>query len=303
MRFMVCVFCLSLLGVPLGVRAAEQNSPSSQPPTTSTAPQPQEQRIDVSQTSQAQLRTLAGEPGYMDPEAMKQLLHKVWLAEYRINDLLTEVHPERWKLEDATQASFLKTLETLRTQMDNLEQWRAQFDKRPDSMYLGYQTYAAINTLLPRLEGIGRDVARHENPSLGRQFSQPGNQLFDLQQAIEPFLSFLLRNQDQLLSVTQNNLASCQNELSSAMRGRTEPAQPMKNILPEFKGRRRSKSQPAATTSQPPGQSKSGEKAKPETKSPVKTAVRPVPPPKAEKRQASAPMSPQKPAAPATARK
>ena len=221
MRLLVCVCCLWVFGVPLGVRAAPQNSLSSPPSATSVAPQPQEQKIDASPTSQAQLRTLAGEPGYMDPEAMKQLLHKIWLVEYRINDLLTEVHPERWKLADATRASFSRTLETLRTQMDTLEQWRAQFEKRPDSMYLGYQTYAAINTLLPRLEGVGRDIARHENPSLGRQFSQPGNQLFDLQQAIEPFLSFLLRNQDQLLSVTQNNLASCQNELSFAMRGRT----------------------------------------------------------------------------------
>jgi len=284
MRFVVCVFCLSLVGVPLGVQAAQQNSPSSPPPTTSVAPQPQEQKIDVSQTSQAQLRTLAGESGYLDPEAMKQLLHKIWLVEYRINDLLTEVHPERWKLADATRASFGKTLETLRTQMDTLEQWRAQFEKRPDNMYLGYQTYAAINTLLPRLEGVGRDIARHENPSLGRQFSQPGNQLFDLQQAIEPFLSFLLRNQDQLLSVTQNNLASCQNELSFAMRGRTKPARPMKNIVPEFKGRRRSKSTPAATTSPPPGQPKSGAKAQPETKLQTKTAAKPVPPPKIEKR-------------------
>ena len=115
--------------------------------------------------SQAQLRTLAGEPGYMDPAAMKQLLHKVWLTEYRINDLLTEVHPERWKLSDAAHTSFGKTLETLRTQMDTLEQWRAQFEKRPDSMYLGYETYAAINTLLPRLEGIGRDISRTRTPA------------------------------------------------------------------------------------------------------------------------------------------
>ena len=267
MRCVVCVCSFLLVGLPWKVRAAPQNPPSS-PPTTSAAPQPQEQKIDVSQMSQAQLRTLAGEPGYMDPEAMKQLLHKIWLVEYRINDLLTEVHPERWKMEDAARTSFGKTLETLRTQMGALEQWRAQFERRPDSMYLGYQTYAAINALLPRLEGIGRDISRRENPSLGRQFSQPGNQLFDLQQAIEPFLSFLLRNQDQLLSAAQNNLASCQNELSFAMRGRTGPAKPMKNILPEFKGRRRSKSKPAAAT----------------TKAQAKTAAKPVMPAKAEKR-------------------
>ena len=292
MRLPACVFCLWLAGVPLGAGVAQQNPPPS-PPTTSAASPPQEQKIDSSPTSQAQLRTLAGEPGYLDPEAMKQLLHKIWIVEYRINDLLTEVHPERWKLEDATRASFTKTLESLHAQMGALEQQRAEFEKRPESMYWGYETYAAINTVLPRLEGIGRDVARHENSSLATQFGQPGNQLFDLQQAIEPYLSFLLRNQDQILSTAQNNLAGCQNELSFAMRGRTEAAKPMKNILPEFKGRRRSKSKATAATSQPPGPPTSAEKAGPETKSPVNTAAKPAPPPRAPQNSAP-PAKPQK---------
>jgi hypothetical protein len=246
---------------------------------------------------------LSGEPGYLDPVAMKQLLHSVWLAAYRISDLLTEVHPERWKMAEATRASFHKTLETLRTQMDTLEQWRGRFEQRPDSMYLGYETYAAVNTLLPRLDGIGRDISRLENPSLGVQFSQAGNQLFDLQQTLEPYLSFLLRNQDQLLSAAQNNLAGCQNELSFAMRGRAEPATPMKNILPEFKGRRRTKTKPTAAIAPPQNRLKASAKAKPETKLQTKTAAKPVPPPKAEKQQVPASKSPQKSAAPATARK
>jgi len=263
MRLVVWVLGLALVGAPPGVRAGQQNPPASPPAATSTAPAPQTQKIDVSQTSQTQLRALSGEPGDLDPAAMKQWLHKVWLAEYRVNDLLTQVHPERWKMADAARTSFGKTLATLRTQMDSLEQWRAQYEKRPDNIYLGYETYVAINTLLPRLEGIARDISRHENPSLGTQFSQAGNQLFDLQQTLGPFLSFLLRNQDQILAAAESNLASCQNELSFAMRGRAAPAKPMKNILPEFKGRRRSKSKPAATTSHPAGQPKSGAKAKP----------------------------------------
>jgi len=81
---------------------------------------------------------------------------------------------------------------------------------------------------------------QHENASLGAQFSQAGNQLFDLQQSLQPYLTFLLRNQDQILLATQTNLAACQNELGYAMRTRVEPAKPMKNVNPEFKGKRRS---------------------------------------------------------------
>ena len=242
MRWAVWALGLVLMGASLTGQAGQQNPPSSPPAATATAPAPPTQGLEVSPTDQSPVRALSGETGYMDPAAMKQLLHKVWLAEYRVNDLLTQVHPERWKMADAARTSFHKTLTTLRGQMDSLEQWRAQYEKRPDNIYLGYETYVAINTALPRLEGIARDVSRFENPSLGAQFSQAGNQLFDLQQTLQPFLSFLLRNQDQILSATQSNLASCQNQLSYAMRGRTEAAKPMKNVLPEFKGRRRSKS-------------------------------------------------------------
>jgi hypothetical protein len=180
----------------------------------------------------------AGE-GYMEPAQVKEILHKVWLAEYRLNDLLTQVHPERWKLADSARKSFQQTFETLRAELKGLEEWRSQLDARSDSMYLGYMMHASIDAVLPRLDAVARMVSTHENASLGAQFSQAGNQLFDLQQAVQPYLVYLLRNQDQLLRAAQGNLASCQNELSYAMRGRTEHVTPMKNIRPNFKGRRK----------------------------------------------------------------
>ncbi|MBI1983702.1 MAG: hypothetical protein HYS61_05850 [Acidobacteria bacterium] len=36
----------------------------------------------------------------------------------------------------------------------------------------------------------------------------------------------------------QGNLAACHNELTYARRGKTQPAAPMKNVRPDFKGRR-----------------------------------------------------------------
>lgn len=185
----------------------------------------------------------------MQPAQVKELLHKLWLAEYRVNDLLTEVHPERWKLSDAARDSFNQTFATLREQMTALEGWRAQFEARPDSIYLGFMTYAAINAALPRLDGVTRSITQRENPSLGAQFSQAGNQLFDTQQALQPYLAHLLHNQDQLILAAQSDLAGCQNQLSFAMRGKTEPAKPMKNILPQFKGRRVKRASGAASPS------------------------------------------------------
>lgn len=176
--------------------------------------------------------------GFMSPEEVRELTQKLWLAQFRLGDLLTEVKPERWTLDAGARQSLADTLDGLRRQLESLEAWRAQFDARPDSVYLGFETYTAISGVLPRLEAVAASVTRHENPSLGRQFSQAGNQLYDLQQVLQPYLTYLLRNQDQTLRSLQTNLASCHSELSLAMRGRAEPVTPLKNVRPDFKGRR-----------------------------------------------------------------
>lgn len=254
MRFLAIL--VVLLSVPTGAGYAQQ--PQGQPPASFSTPETE--TVDVSRPGQASA------PATTETAAtaaqLKELSHKLWLAEFRINDLLTEVHPERWKLSDVARGSFNQTLSALRDQLKALDGWRIQLDDRPDSIYLGFMTYAAINAALPRLDAVSRIITQRENASLGAQFSQAGNQLFDLQQALQPHLAALLQNQDEILLATQNNVAACQNQLSLAMRGKTAPAKPMKNILPEFKGWRvrRSKDnaaqpaspQPAAPPATPP---------------------------------------------------
>lgn len=213
-----------------------QQPKQAQPQPTQPAPgaTPQTETVGAPQSAQA----APGTEGYLAPAQVKELLHKVWLAEYRINDLLTEVHPERWKLADTTRSSFQQTLQTLRAQLAALDGWRTQLEARPESAHLGYTTFAAIDAVLPRLDGVARSVAQHENTSLGAQFSQAGNQLFDLQQALGLYLGILLRNQDEVIQAMQNNLAACQNELGYALRGRAAPARPVKNVFTELKRQR-----------------------------------------------------------------
>ncbi len=220
-------------------RSGQQPSPPAQKPPN-LAPQ----KVEVEQVQPTAnpppVSQTAAESGSMDAAQLKALLHKIWLAEFRVNDLLTQVHPERWKLADAARASFAKTLETLRGELSALDRWREQFEKRPDSMYLGYETYAGIGALLPRIDGVSRSVSQHENPSLGAQYSQAENQLFDLEQALRLYLGYLLRNQDQMLLATQNNLAACQNELGYALRGRAGAAKAVGNTVVGRPVRRRS---------------------------------------------------------------
>jgi hypothetical protein len=179
----------------------------------------------------------------MEPAQVRVLAQHIWAAEARIRELLKTLHPERWKTSNVTRNSFIQTLENLHQALDALEKWRAQFEDRPESMYLGFQTYAEINAVLPRLDGVGRAASHFENASLGAQYSEAGNQLFDLQQALQPYVAYLLRNPDQLLYAAQSNLAGCQNELGK-LRGQGEPAQPLKNTFIEFHARRHSDGAP-----------------------------------------------------------
>lgn len=224
---------------------------AQQPTPPAAAATPQTETVGAPQPAQA----APGGDGYLAPAQVKELLHKVWLAEYRINDLLTEVHPERWKLADTTRNSFQQTLQTLRAQLAALDGWRTQLEARPESMYLGYTTFAAMDAVLPRLDGVARSIAQHENASLGAQFSQAGNQLFDVQQALGLYLAPLLRNQDEIMQAMQNNLAACQNELGYALRGRPATATPVKNVFTELKRPRRSP-RPSGKASAPPAPKK-----------------------------------------------
>ncbi len=207
--------------------------------------------------------------GYMEPAQVKALAHKLYLAEYRLDDLLSQVNPDKWKMSPATRKSFDQTMDSLRKALAAEEDWRGQFDQRPDSLYLGFQTYVAISAVLPRVDGVARAVTHYENASLGVQYSQSVNQFFDLQQSLEPHLAFLLKNQDGLMVDAQSNLASCQNELNYAMAGRQQKAVPMKNIAPVFKGRGRAAHTAAAASTEKPADAQ-GATSKPAAKPPDK---------------------------------
>jgi hypothetical protein len=230
MRLVAILAAMLACSAAAWAQQPKQAKPQSQQPAV--AP-PQTETVSTPQPAPA----APGAEGYLTPAQVKELLHKVWLAEYRINDLLTEVHPERWKLADATRSSFQQTLETLRAQLVALDGWRTQLEARPENAYFGYTTCAAMGAVLPRLDGVTRSIAQHENASLGAQFSQAGNQLFDLQQALSLYLSTLLRSQDEVIRALQNNLAACQSELGYALRRRPATVKPVMNILTELKRR------------------------------------------------------------------
>jgi hypothetical protein len=234
---------------PLAVfgQASSQKTPPSHP-SGPALEEIQTEKIGAPGQTSAGTSDQAAGTAYLEPAQVKALTHKIWLAEYRLNDLLTQVHPEKWKMPPAAQQSFGQSLDSLRKAVTAEEDWRGQFERRPESVHLGFQTFLAISALVPRVDGVAHSVTQYENASFGAQYSQAANQFFDLQQTLESHLASLLKTQDSLLLAAQTNLASCQNELGFAERNKEGRAIPMKNIVPEFKGRRRTAHAAAASS-------------------------------------------------------
>lgn len=281
---LLLVLIIAFGSFPVSAGQAPAQKPSSPPASSKTGavakpsapPQSSPARADdqlptetISSppSSQAILKQFANQTGYMDATQVRALLHKMWMAEYRVNDLLSQVHPDKWKVSDAARNSFKQSLSSLQSSIGNFEDWRGQFEKRPDSMYLGYKTYAAVNAILPRLDGVARSMAQNENASIAAQFSQAENPLFDAQQVLEPYLSFLLKNQDGLVSAAQTNLASCQNELGYALHNRAGKAVRMKNVNPVFQGHPRHRKSKTAEEAPAKGDKGSGKSASGKTPS------------------------------------
>jgi len=256
-----------LVAVWTGMLFGQSTAPTPQAPKPQKAPGTEEiqtEEVGAPQATPPPVTAAASTVGSMDATQVKALLHKLWLTDFRLKDLLAQVHPERWKMPETAKKSFGQTLENLQKSLAAVEDWRAQFDNRPDSLYLGFETYVAINAVLPRLEGVAQSVALHENPNFGGQYSQAGNQLFDLQQALQPHLAFLLKNQDGLMLAAQTNLAACQSTLGYALKDKNGRATPMRNVAPVFKGTRHAHHPTTSANSAKDGEGKGADPTKPD---------------------------------------
>lgn len=257
------VFMLFVAVFPLNLRGqASAHKPKLPPHPNGPANEQIQTEQIVAPERTSSVPAQVSVPGRLEPGQVKVLAHKIWLAQYRLSDLLTQVNPDQWKMAANVRQSFDQSLDSLRQALAAQEAWRSQWESRPESIYLGFMTYVSISAVLPRVDGVARSVSKYENGSFGAQYSQVGNQLFDLQQQIEPNLAVLLKNQDNVMLVAQSNLASCQNELNFAEHDKEGRAVPMRNIAPAFIGHGRPSHPTAPAASAKPTDQKSAPAAK-----------------------------------------
>src|SRR5207247_10059652 len=159
-------------------RSAAPAAPPSQPAAKQPAPvavvaAPQTEQVTAPQAAPPP-STSTELAGSITPEQVKTLMQQVYVATFRLGDLMTLVHPERWKVPETVRDSFKQDLATLRDHLRALEASRRQFADQPDSPYLGYAVYVAIPPVVSSLGRIAQNVSQFENPRLASQVGQAG---------------------------------------------------------------------------------------------------------------------------------
>jgi len=225
----------TLKGYLDSLRVPAQTAPSAAQPSQPAGNQPA-----TPQTEQVAAPQAAPPPststelaGSITPEQVKTLMQQVYVATFRLEDLMTLVHAERWKVPDPVRDSFKQDLAALRKHLEALEASRSQFAKQTDSPYLGYEVYVAIPPVVSSLGRIAQNVSQFENPGLASQVGQPGKWLRDAGQTLESYLDTMLSRDQQVVRSYQTDLVACQNTLNYAMRNQAaQPMQPVKFARP-----------------------------------------------------------------------
>jgi hypothetical protein len=201
-------------------------------------------------------------PGLTPPltsAQVKAVLYQIYTSIYRVRDLLTQEHPDRWKASLPERAAANQTRASVLSEARELEKWREMFSEYPDNMYYAFQLYRSVQELAQPLQAFSLGVDRYESATLASDYSRRAGDLQASLSDLIPYINFFLQHESHSIDLYQSDLATCQNRLSYAMHGFIHPAIPMKNIVPDFKGRRapRKKAKTAAhSSSRQPGKKK-----------------------------------------------
>ncbi len=214
-----------------------QKELSAQPPGTSGPAGLQTVRIGASALP-APLTSISVATPPLRPSQVKSILFRIYFYVYRIHDLLTQEHPEAWKAPHAERKAESLALSTALARIQNEEKWRALFSESPANMYYAFQAYRSIESLFQPLGAFSRGAGQFENPTLNAVYGKPAAGIQSSLDQLIPYISFILQHESDNVFLYQTDLASCQNQLTYAMRSSLHRATPMRNVLPVFQGRR-----------------------------------------------------------------
>ena len=185
------------------------------------------------------LTVVAPEKSPLSNDQLRTLLYQAYVPAFRIKDLLGQEQPEHWKIPDAERTVYADASQALAKRLADLASWRDQLEAHPDSLEAAFEVYAALDKVDEPAGIVGHMVSQYEDPKLGAEYLEKSRQVAEFRNQVEPYVGYLLRRHDQAIGTVERNFVTCETELTSVMRPTTVAAEPMKNVLPVFRGRGR----------------------------------------------------------------
>ena len=196
------------------------------------------ERITAPQAPPTPLTSMAAVTPPLTHAQVKAILYKLYISEFRIQDLLSQERPAQWKAPQSDRILLSQSQQTMLAQLRQVEKWRALFSEYPDNVYYAFQTYLSVLKLFHPLWLFSNQVSQYESANLGSDYRRRANDLEANLNDLLPYVSFILKNEAETTQMFQADLANCQNELGYAMHGAVRSATPIRNIVPAFQGRR-----------------------------------------------------------------
>jgi hypothetical protein len=190
--------------------------------------------------AQPPITVAAPEKSPLNNEQLKTLLYQAYVPAFRLKDMLSQEHPDTWKIPAAERTLYNDSAQALEKRLADLASWRDQLEAHPESLDAAFQTYAALGKISEPAGIVGHIVSQYGDPKDGSEYAEKARQVAEFRDQIEPYVGYLLRRHDEAIGTVERNFVRCETELTSVMRPTTVAAEPMKNVLPVFKGRGRS---------------------------------------------------------------
>jgi hypothetical protein len=164
------------------------------------------------------------------------VLSKAYVPAFRLRDLLSQEHPEAWRVSDGQRNAFHDASQALSARLAELEKWRTQFDTHPESLQAAFEVYASLGRVTDPADAVGHLVSQYENPNVGDEYLSSAQQVADFRDQLEPYVGYLLSTYDQQTGTVERNFRACEMKLSYAMRPNQPAAIPIHNVNPVFLG-------------------------------------------------------------------
>ncbi|MGH9470301.1 MAG: hypothetical protein ACRD1N_08165 [Terriglobia bacterium] len=174
----------------------------------------------------------------LTPAQVKAILYKIYISYYRIRDLLSQERPAQWKAPQAERVLASQARDALLSRLQNVEKWRSAFSESPENVYYGFETYVVVSDVLHPLWLFSREASRRENATVGADYSRRAADLDAQLHLLLPYFRFVLKRDQEGYGQYEADLANCQTQLGYAMHGFIHQAAPIRNVVPEFEGRR-----------------------------------------------------------------